>query len=229
MRNASTTSRRLAALWLGLALLLPTWAAAAEQTIRLEGRGLYVSGIGFFSAVPAESGRDSLVLHYGDLDTLSWVPGALPVVDAHVLLVNASGRLVPEVKVRVTMYLGAGPLATLPPEDAIAPGVEGLEESLFFERVFSVKKFQHATVRRVGLHDIALSDTVVDQMRQGAWPGYLRVEARIVEKPDWVEAPKPDASNFLKIYPRDAAPAQAGEDPAPAEAAPPEPETGSAS
>jgi hypothetical protein len=219
MMNLCNRGRCLAALTLGWMLLVPATAGAVEQEIPLDGRGLYMAGVGFFSAFPSQSGGDSLVLHYGDLDTVSWVPGMLPVVDAHVLMVNASGRLVPEVKVKVSMFLGVGSISTLPPEDEISPGMDGLEESLFFERVFSVKKFEHATLRRVGLHDIALNEAVVDRMRQGLWPAYLRVEAHIVGKPDWVDATKPGTTDFLKIYPRATAPAQPG---APAAARPEE-------
>jgi hypothetical protein len=164
---------------------------------------VYLVGVAFFSAFPTSEGEGVLAVNFGDLETLRWVPGALPVVDAHVMAVNSTGQRVPEMKVKVTLYLGVGSRSTLPAEEDIFPGAAGLHENLFFERVFTLKKFAHATIRRVSVNDIHLSEVVEDQMRQGRWPAYLRVEAQVVEKPDRVQVPLDVTTGFLKIVPHD--------------------------
>jgi hypothetical protein len=192
------------ALFLLASLLLSPLAGAAVHRVRMEGQGVYLAGVAFFSAFPTPEGSDTMLVNFGDLETLSWVPGAMPVVDAHVMAVNSTGRPLPEIKVKVSLYLGVASLSALPAEHEIFPGAEGLRESLFFERVFTVKKFLHATIRRVTVSDIHLSEAIEDKLRQGLWPGYLRVEAQVVEKPEAVPAPLDMTTGFLKIVPRDA-------------------------
>ncbi len=191
------------ALFLLASLLLSPLAGAGVHRVLLEGRGVYLAGVAFFSAFPTSEDKNILAVNFGDLETLSWVPGALPVVDAHVMAVNSTGQQIHEIQVKVSLYLGVGSLSALPAEDEIFPGAEGLQESLFFQRVFTVKKFQHATIRRVAVTDIHLSEVINDQLRQGRWPGYLRVEAQVVGKPETVSVPLDMTTGFLKIVRRD--------------------------
>ncbi len=198
------TMRRITvALFLLTSLLLSPLVGAGVHRVRLEGRGVYLAGVAFFSAFPTSEDENILAVNFGDLETLSWVPGALPVVDAHVMAVNSTGRQIHEIQVKVSLYLGVGSLSALPAEDGIFPGAEGLQESLFFQRVFTVKKFRHATIRRVAVTDIHLSEAINDQLRQGRWPSYLRVEAQVVGKPETVPIPLDATTGFLKIVPRD--------------------------
>jgi hypothetical protein len=184
--------------------LLPVKPADADvHRVRLEGRGVYLTGVAFFGAVPFAEKDDTLSVEFGDLEKLSWVPGALPVVDAHVMLVNSTGLQLPEIQVKVSLYLGVGSLSALPEEEDMVPGAEGIQEQLFFERVFKVSKFVHATIRRVSVSDIHLSEVIEDQTRQGRWPGYLRVEALVVGKPEQVAAPVDMTTDFLRIVMRD--------------------------
>ena len=199
----ATVVMKTMTLFLLASLLLSPLAGAGVHRVRLEGRGVYLAGVAFFSAFPTSEDENILALHFGDLETLSWVPGALPVVDAHVMAVNSTGLQIPEIQVKVSLYLGVGSLSALPAEDEIFPGAEGLQESLFFQRVFTLKKFRNATIRRVAVTDIHLTEVINDQMRQGRWPGYLRVEAQVVGKPETVPTPIDMTTGFLKIVPRD--------------------------
>lgn len=203
MTNNPMNSRARLAFVLLVSLLLAPLAGAGVHRIRIEGRGVYLAGVAFFSAFPTSEDGGTLVVNFGDLETLRWVPGALPVVDAYVLAVNSTGLRIHELKVKVSLYLGVGARSVLPEEDEIFPGAEGLHESLFFERVFTLKKFANATIRRVSVSDIHLSEAIEDQIRQGRWPSYLRVEAQVVEKPDAVEVPLDVTTGFLKIVPHD--------------------------
>ncbi len=198
-----TTPRITVALFLLASRFLSPLAGAGVHRVHLEGRGVYLAGVACFSAFPTSEDEDTLAVHFGDLETLSWVPGALPVVDAHVMAVNSTGLQIPEIQVKVSLYLGVGSFSALPAEDEIFPGAEGLQESLFFQRVFTVKKFRHATIRRVAVTDIHLSEAINDQLRQGRWPSYLRVEAQVVGKPETVPIPLDATTGFLKIVPRD--------------------------
>lgn len=198
-----TSPRITVVLFLLASWLLSPLAGAGVHRVRLEGRGVYLAGVAFFGAFPTTEDENTLAVNFGDLETLSWVPGALPVVDAHVMAVNTTGRQIPEIQVKVSLYLGVGSLSTLPSEDEIFPGAEGLVESLFFQRVFTLKKFRHATIRRVAVTDIHLSEAIEDQLRQGRWPSYLRVEAQVVGKPETVPVPLDVTTGFLKIVARD--------------------------
>lgn len=205
-RSMRITLQTTIAVVVSASLLLSPSAGAGVLRVQMEGPGVYLAGVAFFSAFPSSEGEGVLAVNFGDLETLYWVPGALPVVDAHVMAVNSTGRRIPEIKVKVSLYLGVGSRSALLAEDEIFPGAEGLHESLFFERVITLKAFLHATVRRVSVTDIHLSEIVEDQMRQGLWPAYLRVEALVVEKPESVQVPLDVTSGFLKIVPRDSDP-----------------------
>jgi hypothetical protein len=190
---------------LGMTLVL-TAPRAGEQVVPLKDAGLYLAGVGFFTAVPYQGadGR-TMELRYGDVETLSWVPGTLPVLDAHVLVINASARKVPRILVRVSIYLGTASLASFPEEEAILPGGAGTVESLFFEREYVLKGLARGSMDRIAVTDIGISHIIEDQYRQNRWPAYLRVEAMLMEKPEGMAAPMPRTSNFLKIVPRDVA------------------------
>jgi hypothetical protein len=192
-------------LLLGISLMA-TPPRAGEQVVPLKAGGLYVAGVGFFAAVPyLGADGQSMELRYGDLETLSWVPGTLPVVDAHVLLVNASNRTIPRIVVRVSIYLGSASLVGFPEEQAILPGAEGIQESLFFERDYTLNDLERGTMGRIAVTDIDTSHMVQNQFRQKRWPAYVRVEATLTEKPEDLEVPVPTATNFLKIVPREGA------------------------
>ncbi len=179
----------------------------AVNKFRIEGPGLYLAGVGFFGAVPAEAGKDSIEVRFGDLETLDWVPGALPVVDAHVMLMNSSGRHVANLGVRVSLYLGSTVLSVIAAGEDLSPGAKNVRETLFFERVYTVRSLKHAQLGRVSINDIHLGDAIEDQMRQHRWPAYLRVEAQVVEKPPWLETPVDSTTRFLKVLPRHVVPA----------------------
>jgi hypothetical protein len=49
--------------------------------------------------------------------------------------------------------------------------------------------------------DIHLNAAIADQMRQGSWPAYLRVEASVVKKPEWVETRQATTGGGLKVIP----------------------------
>jgi hypothetical protein len=102
--------------------LLPSTASAGETEVTVQGGGLYLAGVGFFAAYPSSNEVGGLVVTFGDMETIPWVPGTLPVVDAHVLAVNASGRMVPEMGVKISLHLGLSPLADLPAEEDLHVG-----------------------------------------------------------------------------------------------------------
>jgi hypothetical protein len=175
----------------------------ATLTVSLPRPGVYAAGVSFFAATPepAGSAREAAI-RYGDLHTLRVSSGTLPLLDAQVLVVNATPLVVPSVPVRVSILLGRVPEASLPPESEIQPGAARIQELPFFERTYSIKNLVPGGIGRVLISDIQIADAMKDQLRQKLWPVYLLVEARIEGLPSDVEAVQPSTSAFIRLVPR---------------------------
>lgn len=193
------------ALALAAAPAAPAAAADGGTTlsVALPRPGLYAAAVGFFAATPEPGASEKeIVLRYGDLRTLRIGAGTLPVLDAQVILANASPLTVPRQPVRVSVFLGRVPQANLPPEEEIRPGAPRIQEIPFYDRTYVVKDLAAGGVGRILIPDIQLSEAIREQVRQKIWPVYLRVEARLEEVPPDVEAVQPSVTGFIKLLPR---------------------------
>ena len=65
-----TTLRITVALFLLASLFLSPLAGAGVHRVHLEGRGVYLVGVAFFSAFPISEDGDNLAVNFGDLETL---------------------------------------------------------------------------------------------------------------------------------------------------------------
>ena len=167
--------------------------------------GLYVVGVGFFSAnfsevEETEEGKQVRV-RFGELDAIRWKEGSLPTLDAHVLVANLTGLWAADLPVRVTIFFGLTPEASVPPLEEIVPGAKGIAERRFFQRTYHMENLAPTSLGRISVRDIRLQDAIADYTRQKIWPVYLRVEAELEAVGKEVDVPRPVASAHLPILP----------------------------
>lgn len=189
-------------LLLALAGAAPAGPGGEALSLTLSRPGLYAAEVRFFAATtePGTSEKE-IVLRSGDLSTLRIGPNSLPIIDAQVLIANASPLRLEKIPVRVSMTMGRAEVARLPAEDAIQPGAPGIQQLPFYERTYVIPEIAAGGIGRVVVPDIQVVATLRDQVRQQLWPVYLKLEARIELAPGDVEIVQPTLSGFIRILP----------------------------
>jgi hypothetical protein len=189
-----------------LLLALPAAAPAGSggdvSALTLSRPGVYTAAVRFFAATTERGASEKeLVLRSGDLSTLRLGPNSLPIIDAQVLIANASPLRLEKIPVRVSISMGRAEIANLPAEEAIQPGAPGIQQLPFYERTYVVPEIAAGGVGRILVPDIQVVATLKEQIRQQLWPVYLRLEARIESVPGDVEIVQPSLSGFIRILP----------------------------
>lgn len=189
-------------LLLALTAAAPAGPGGEASAQALSRPGLYAAAIRFFAATTEAGSSDKeIVLRSGDLGTLRLGPNSLPVLDAQVLLVNASPLRLEKLPVRVSISMGRAEVANLPAEEAIHPGAPGIQQIPFYDRTYVVPEIAAGGIGRILVPDIQVVVALKDQIRQQLWPVYLRLEAHIESSPGDVEIVQPAVSGFIRILP----------------------------
>jgi hypothetical protein len=189
-------------LLLALSSAAPAGPGGDATPLTLSRPGVYAAAVRFFAASTEPGSSDKeIVIRSGDLGTLRLGPNSLPIIDAQVLIANASPLRLEKIPVRVSLTMGRVEVANLPKEEAIAPGAPGIQQLPFYDRTYVVPEIAAGGVARILVPDIQIVATLKEQIRQHLWPVYLRVEARIESSPGDVEIVQPTVSGFIRILP----------------------------